>query len=352
MAPVVKALQETPSAFEPVICATAQHRHMLDQVLSVFDVSPDIDLDLMESNQTLPSLTSKSLLRLTEVIRRVKPQVTLVQGDTTTAFVAGLASFYEKIPVGHVEAGLRTSCTYDPFPEEMNRRLLTQLSSYHFAPTASAVDALKAEGVDQNRIALTGNTGIDALLTIASRDNLPDTSLPLKGTHLILVTAHRRENFGHRIRDICEGLKQIVRRNPRVDLVFPVHPNPNISEPVRSMLSDIPQIHLISPLEYEAFVGMMQRSHLILTDSGGIQEEAPSLGKPVLVMRETTERREAVDAGVARLVGTRPESIVAATEELLHDKDAYSLMAQVANPFGDGHAATRIVEFLATWTLL
>lgn len=346
MAPVVKALEQANNDFELITCVTAQHRDMLDQMLAIFDIKPDIDLDLMEPNQSLPSLTARAVLRLSEVIGKIKPDVTLAQGDTTTAMVAGLASFYEKIPVAHVEAGLRTDNRYDPFPEEINRRLLSSLSAFHFAPTQTSVDALLKENIDKEDIFLTGNTVIDALLMIAARVKKLKIDLKLKKSRYILVTAHRRENFGQPIKDICAALKQIVQKNQDVEIVYPVHPNPNISVPVKKALSGVNGVHLISPLEYEDFVFMMKNAYLLLTDSGGVQEEAPSLGKPVLVLRKTTERPEAVQAGVAQLVGTNSESVVPAVENLLSNQADYQKMAQAANPFGDGQAATRIVKIL------
>ncbi|MDM8544145.1 UDP-N-acetylglucosamine 2-epimerase (non-hydrolyzing) [Desulfococcaceae bacterium HSG9] len=346
MAPVIKALEKKNNHFDLITCVTAQHRQILDQMLNLFQIKPDIDLDIMEANQTLPSLTAKAVTRLSEVMDNVKPDVTLVQGDTTTAMVAGLASFYGQTPVGHVEAGLRTENRYNPFPEEINRRLLSTLSTFHFAPTQSAVNALLAEGYCQDDIFMTGNTVIDALLMIASREYKPRISLDLQESHYILVTAHRRENFGQPIKNICKAFKEIVQKNKGIEIVYPVHPNPNIAEPVRKILSDQEKIHLIPPLEYEDFVFMMKNAHLILSDSGGVQEEAPSLGKPVLVLRETTERPEAVEAGVAKLVGTEASVIVAEVENLLNNDAEYQKMSHSVNPFGDGQAADRIARIL------
>ena len=346
MAPVIKALRKEKGLFDVVICVTAQHRQMLDQMLSIFEIKPDIDLNLMEDNQKLSSLAAKAIKGLSEVIANVQPDITLVQGDTTTAMIAGLASFYEKVPVGHVEAGLRTSDRYNPFPEEINRRLLSSLTTYHFAPTQAAVNALLAEGFNQEDIYLTGNTVIDALLMIASRERSPKIDLNVSEDKYILITAHRRENFGEPIRNICEALRIITHNNSGLAIVYPVHPNPNIYEPVKTILSDEENIHLIPPLGYEDFVFMMKHSYIVLTDSGGIQEEAPSLGKPVLVLRRTTERPEAVEAGVARLVGTETNNIVAQVENLLTNEAEYQKMSRASNPFGDGKSAERIVQIL------
>ncbi|MCJ7601445.1 MAG: UDP-N-acetylglucosamine 2-epimerase (non-hydrolyzing) [Desulfobulbaceae bacterium] len=345
MAPVAKAIKKAQDEFNLVICVTGQHREILDQMLKVFQIKPDIDLNLMAPNQTLPSLTAKAMQAISEAIEKVKPDVTLVQGDTTTAMVAGLASFYSKVPVGHVEAGLRTDNKYNPFPEEINRRLLSTLTSFHFAPTQSSADSLLKEGYDPESIFVTGNTVIDALLWTASHVAPENLNINLVSPKYILVTAHRRENFGKPIHDICAALKQITDRND-VDIIYPVHPNPNIKDPVYSLLRNEKKIHLIPPLEYENFVGYMKKAYLLLTDSGGVQEEAPSLGKPVLVMRETTERPEAVNAGVARLVGTNSQNIVFEVEKLLNNKDEYEKMAQYSNPFGDGTASEQIVSIL------
>ena len=346
MAPVIKAFENNID-FDLITCVTGQHRQMLDQVLSIFDIQPDIDLDLMEPNQTLPSLTAKSIRKVSEVLEQHSPDIVLVQGDTTTAMVSGLAGFYNKIPVGHVEAGLRTDERYDPFPEEINRRLLSTLTSYHFAPTPKAVENLLSEGFNKSDIYMTGNTVIDALLTTAEKAEVPAFCKKLKLDKYILVTAHRRENFGQRILNICEGLKLIANQNKYLKIVYPVHFNPNINEPVKRILSGVENIHLIDPIEYKDFVFMMKHAHLILTDSGGVQEEAPSFGKPVLVMRETTERPEAVEAGVARLVGTNPENVSCEVQKLLDNRAMYREMAQAANPFGDGTASGQILKIIS-----
>ena len=346
MAPVVKELEKHPDKIESVVCVTGQHREMLDQVLSLFEIKPQIDLNLMEPNQTLASLTAKAITSLTDVIANVKPDVVLVQGDTTTAMIAGLASFYQKVPVGHIEAGLRTYDRYSPFPEEINRRLISVLATHNFAPTQTAVNALMDEGYPEESIFLTGNTVIDALLMTVKRDYELDLGFSPLSDKLILVTAHRRENFGQPLENICTALKEITRCNPEVEIVYPVHLNPNVRSTVYQMLSNQERIHLIEPLEYENFVHLMNRSYLVLTDSGGIQEEAPALGKPVLVLRSETERPEAIEAGVVKLVGTDTKVIISETELLLHDEEEYAAMSKGISPYGDGHAAERIVKII------
>ena len=348
MAPVIRHLQATPDLFEVVVCVTAQHRHMLDQMLSVFDITPDVDLNVMEDNQSLASLTAKALTRVTDTLDVVHPDIVLVQGDTTTAMAAALASFYRRIPVGHVEAGLRTSNRLDPFPEEINRRIISTLASYHFAPTPASVRALLAEGHPEDAVQLTGNTIVDAVHFILKRGTPSALPISCDGNRLILVTAHRRENFGEPIRNICSALQEILRRYPGVEIVYPVHPNPNVREPVYRMLSGTPRIHLIAPLQYDEFLSLMARAHFIMTDSGGIQEEAPTLGKPVLVLRRCTERPEAIEAGTARLVGTTVDGILAHAGRLLTDQSEYDRMASISSPFGDGKAAERIVRILAS----
>jgi UDP-N-acetylglucosamine 2-epimerase (non-hydrolysing) len=347
MAPVVRALKEHPQ-IDVVTCVTAQHRQMLDQVLEWFQITPDHDLDLMRPGQTLAGLTARALEALTQTIEQVQPDTVLVQGDTTTAMTAALAAFYLQIPVGHIEAGLRTHDIYNPFPEEVNRHLISVMASLHFAPTSAARSALLAEGVKPESVHLTGNTVIDALKWTAAQPHQLNLGLPLDqpGERLVLITGHRRESFGPGFEAICQALRQIAGRNPSVRLVYPVHLNPNVQEPVYRILDRIERVHLIDPLPYPDFVHLMARSTLIITDSGGIQEEAPALGKPVLVMRNTTERPEAVDAGTARLVGTDTQTIVAETERLLRDEDAYMAMANAISPFGDGHAAEHIVDVL------
>ncbi len=347
MAPLVRALRDHPDA-QPTICVTAQHREMLDQVLDWFDIRPDFDLDLMQPNQTLTGLAARAMQGVSEIITKVQPDVLLVQGDTTTAMAAAMAAFFQRVPVGHVEAGLRTGDIYNPFPEEVNRHLISVMTTYHFAPTETARRALLAEGTRPESIFVTGNTVIDALKWTVARPYQLTIDLPLEvpGERLILVTAHRRESFGPAFESICLALRQIVERNPDVRLIYPVHLNPNVQEPVRRILGGIQRVHLIDPLPYPDTAHLMARSTLVLTDSGGIQEEAPALGKPVLVMRRTTERPEAVEAGTARLVGTDSETIVREVETLLYNPVAYQAMAKAISPYGDGHAAQRIVEVL------
>ena len=352
LAPVIKELEKHPEIVSRV-CVTAQHREMLDQVLSLFDINPDWDLDLMRDDQNLFDITADGLRALEKVLKEEKPDIVLVQGDTTTAFVASLAAYYLKIKIGHVEAGLRTSDKYSPFPEEINRRLVDALCDLWFAPTERARQNLLAEGVLEEKVFVTGNTVIDALFLVlgqASRVNsklaLTDFGLPTSDSRLILVTGHRRESFGEGFEHICKGLRKIVEHYDDVQIVYPVHLNPNVREPVYRILGEIENIYLIEPLEYDRFAFLMNQAYLILTDSGGIQEEAPSLGKPVLVMREKTERPEAIEAGTAKLIGTDSERIFTETQQLLDDQVEYEKMAKAANPFGDGRAAARIVELL------
>jgi len=373
MAPVIKELSVHGSSFEVKVCITAQHREMLDQVLRIFDIIPHYDLDVMTDRQDLFKITTRSLNRLKDLLKREKPDIVMIQGDTTTSFVASLAAFYLRIPVGHVEAGLRTYDKYSPFPEEKNRHLTGVLADYHFVPTQWAKDNLLKENVPEAKIWITGNTVIDALLTVingqqsmARQKELDDyfkqrwdLRLPTStgndsstNTHidkLILVTGHRRESFGKGFESICLALKEIAERNPNVTVVYPVHLNPNVQQPVRTILNGKPHIYLIEPLEYEPFVYLMSKSYLILTDSGGIQEEAPSLGKPVLVMRNTTERPEVLEAGTAKLVGTDRNRIVRETQKLLDDSESYKKMSNAINPYGDGKAAERIVDILRNY---
>lgn len=347
LAPVVLALRRRV----PVkVCVTAQHRQMLDQVLQAFAIQPDFDLDLMQANQDLFDITANALLALRGVLKSERPQLVIVQGDTSTTFAAALAAFYAHVGVGHVEAGLRTNDKARPFPEEINRRLTSSLADWHFAPTAWARQNLLAEGVASDRIFVTGNTGIDALLAIVDNIEsgtirapvLSDLEARIGAHRLILVTGHRRESFGAGFERICAALREIVESQPDVVVVYPVHLNPHVQEPVHRLLGDLRRLVLIAPLDYVPFVALMRRAEIILTDSGGIQEEAPSLGKPVLVMRETTERPEGVEAGVARLVGTDVRRIVDTVSTLLTDRTAYAAMATRMNPYGDGHAAERI----------
>lgn len=347
LCPVVACLKSQPTQFTTCVVATHQHEQMLDQVLTVFGVPPDYDLDLMRRNQTLNEVACKLLRRIDPLLAKERPHLVLVQGDTVTACLAGLASFYRRVPVGHVEAGLRTGDDYSPYPEEMNRRLLGALSTLHFAPTARAVASLKREGVPPERIYLTGNTVVDALHAILAQIP-PNGNFANFGRdkRMLLVTAHRRENFGEPLRAICKALDILVKKNQDVEVVYPVHLNPSVRETVFAHLRGRPRVHLLEPVDYPNFVHLMSRSTLILTDSGGIQEEAPCMGKPVLVLRRETERPEVLEAGVGQLVGTDSTAIVEAAQRLLDDPEKYQQMTQVANPFGDGQASQRIVKIL------
>jgi UDP-N-acetylglucosamine 2-epimerase len=351
MAPVYLALREDPRA-EVTFIATAQHREMLDQVLDVFGIEPDIDLDLMRPNQSLADVTGAVVTGVQKVLADVKPDAVLVQGDTTTCLFAAMAAFYERIPVGHVEAGLRTYDLDAPWPEEMNRRLVAPLCHWCFAPTPRAAAHLRAERIPAERIHVTGNTVIDALLWAREKTRRDPPPIPgldpaaLDGSRLILVTGHRRESFGAPFREFCLALRDIARAYPDTVLVYPVHLNPNVQEPVQAILRGEDRVRLIAPVTYLPFVRLMDRCHLIITDSGGVQEEAPSLHKPVLVTRRVTERQEAVEAGLAKLVGTEREAIVAETTRLLDSAEDYARMASGENPFGDGHASRRIADLL------
>ena len=343
MAPVVLALRVLPWVDLRVL-ATAQHRQMLDQVLGAFDIAPDLDLDVMQADQMLAGLTSRLLERIDAVLDSEQPDVVLAQGDTTTVFTTALACFYRRVSFGHVEAGLRTWDLANPFPEEFNRVAVGRLARWHFAPTQSAKENLLAEGVAPATVHITGNTVIDALHHIS--DSIAMPMVASRERRVLLVTAHRRENFGQPLRNICTALFEIVESRPDVHLVYPVHPNPNVSVPAHEILAGHPRICLCEPMEYMAFVGAMKSACLILTDSGGIQEEAPALGKPVLVLRNETERPEAIEAGVAKLVGTDTRTIVDETLRLLDCKDTYQQMAQGISPYGDGSAASRIIQIL------
>lgn len=357
MAPVVQKLAAEPE-IEACVCVTAQHREMLDQVLDLFAIHPDFDLDLMRPNQTLASLTAEILEHVDPILIQVQPDWILVQGDTTTVMAAALAAFYRNIKVGHVEAGLRTGDKHQPFPEEINRRIAGTLADLHFAPTQLSRQNLLREGIEDWRIAVTGNTDIDALQQISRREApaevkqwLQEWGVEPGGARLVLVTAHRREAFGEPIENICMALKELAGHYlGNVQFVYPVHLNPNIQGPVYRILGDIPNIHLLAPLDYLPLVHLMKTATLVLTDSGGIQEEATGLGKPTLVLREKTERPEGVEAGVLKLVGTESARIVHEAEHLLDDEKAYSAMAHAANPFGDGHAAEHIVSALLSYT--
>ncbi len=342
MAPVLRLLARE-RGIRSLVCVTAQHREMLDQVLGLFEIHPDHDLDLMREGQTLTEITTRALSELEPYFERERPDLLLVQGDTTTTMAASLAAFYARVPVAHVEAGLRTGDNEYPYPEEVNRRITTVIAAHHFAPTERARQNLLREGIADSAITVTGNTVIDALLEVIRVEPNRAPRLALRGQRLVLVTAHRRENFGAPLREILGALVELAGRYPDVDIVYPVHPNPNVKGPVRKALAGAPGIHLIEPLEYKAFADLMASSYLILTDSGGIQEEAPSLGKPVLVLRDETERPEAVEAGVVKLVGPHRTAIVAAASELLESPERYAAMATAVNPYGDGRAAGRIV---------
>ncbi|MCK4442766.1 MAG: UDP-N-acetylglucosamine 2-epimerase (non-hydrolyzing) [Sulfurovaceae bacterium] len=356
MAPLVKAFEKEETIISKV-CVTAQHREMLDQVLNIFDITPDYDLDIMKAGQDLYDITMNVILGIKEILNDFKPDIVLVHGDTTTTSATALASFYQKIRVGHIEAGLRTYNIYSPWPEEANRQITGILSNYHFAPTLTSKKNLLLENKKNENIIVTGNTVIDALflaLDKIEKNNLLKNKVietinleyPINNNKkLILITGHRRENFGQGFINICKALKKLAIDNPTIDIVYPVHLNPNVQKPVNKLLSDISNVYLINPLQYEQFIYLMNLSYFIITDSGGVQEEAPSLGKPVLVMRNTTERPEAVDAGTVKLVGTNPEKIISEAQILLDSDSAYKVMSQAHNPYGDGNASTKIVNF-------
>ena len=358
MAPLYHALRERPE-FETTLCVTAQHRQMLDQVLKVFELVPDIDLDLMKPDQDLFDITASVLLGMRPIFQTQRPDVVLVHGDTTTALATAMAAFYAGVPVGHVEAGLRTHDVSAPFPEEFNRQVASRVTRWHFAPTPFSRQNLLNERVPAEHIAVTGNTVIDALYWVLSRiEANPDRSaaiieflserLPFnwRNTRFVLITGHRRENFGDGFLQICEGIKELAKRYPAVYFVYPVHLNPNLQQSVKDLLGSLDNVYLIAPLDYEPFIFLLRHSHIVLTDSGGIQEEAPSLGKPVLVMRDATERPEAIEAGTVRLVGANRERIVKNFCELLDDEAVYSAMSHAHNPYGDGKACGRIIEVL------
>lgn len=347
MAPVVLELQKHADQIQTIVAVTAQHRQMLDQVLDLFQITPDYDLDIMSQGQTLYDITTKSLMGLKDVLTKEKPDLVLVHGDTTTTFAGALASYYQQVPVGHVEAGLRTGDIYSPFPEEMNRKLTGAIAAIHFAPTATAKANLLKENVNPSHIYVTGNTVIDALMTTVAGDydfgdDLKDVDF--QNHRVILLTTHRRENLGEPMRHIYKALRRIIEEIPDTEIVFPVHRNPLVRKVVEEELAGVDRIHLIDPMEYEPFANLMSLSSLVLTDSGGIQEEAPSLGKPVLVLRNTTERPEAVEAGTVRLIGTDKDVVYAETKRLLTDQAAYDAMSNAVNPYGDGKASQRIVQ--------
>ena len=348
MAPVVLELGKYPDKIQPVVAVTAQHREMLDQVLNLFKIKPDHDLDIMAAGQTLFDITTRAMNGLNKVLEEEKPDIVLVHGDTTTTFAGALAAYYHQIDVGHVEAGLRTHNIYSPFPEEMNRKLTGSIAALHFAPTSTSEANLKAENVDSERIFVTGNTVIDALQKTANDDYVFESKLlqniDYKNKRVILVTTHRRENLGEPMRHVYKALRQIVEEFDDVEVVFPVHKNPKVREVVAEELGRLDKVHLIDPLDYEPFANLMHRSYLILTDSGGVQEEAPALGKPVLVLRDTTERPEAVAAGTVKLIGTDRDVVYKEAVELLTNKEEYNRMSESVNPYGDGQASRRIIE--------
>jgi len=364
MAPLVKEFQGHPDKFETIVCVTGQHRQMLDQVLDIFDIKPDYDLNIMKQGQDLYDVTARVLLGMRDVLNVCKPYVVLVHGDTTTSTAAALAAFYQQIPVGHVEAGLRTHNIYSPWPEEMNRQITGRIAEYDFAPTKLSHDNLVAEGVDESKIYVTGNTVIDALYWVVDKMKA-DASLGSElatvlkaagydilrlagGRKMVLITGHRRENFGDGFINMCRAIKSLTQKYPDVDFVYPMHLNPNVRKPIHEVfgedLSNLGNMFFIEPLEYLSFVYLMEKSHMVLTDSGGIQEEAPGLGKPVLVMRDTTERPEALSAGTVKLVGTDYNKIVGEVSQLLDDSNHYDTMSHAVNPYGDGEACARIVS--------
>jgi len=359
MAPLVKAFENYKLDFDTKVCVTAQHREMLDQVLDMFEIVPDYDLNIMKAGQDLYDVTTNVLLGMRDVLEDFAPDIVLVHGDTSTTSITSLAAFYQKIAVGHVEAGLRTGNIYSPWPEEANRQIVGVLADYHFAPTTTSQENLLKENKKPQNIVVTGNTVIDALILSLKKieenielkekiiNQLKDKNYSIKeNKKIILVTGHRRENFGQGFINICKALKDIAIKNPSIDIIYPVHLNPNVQKPVNELLSDISNVHLIEPLQYEAFIYLMNRAYFIITDSGGVQEEAPSLGKPVLVMRNTTERPEAVEAGTVKLVGTDSTKIIEEAQRLLENNELYREMSYAHNPYGDGTACVNIIEFL------
>lgn len=366
MAPLVKEFEKHPDEFDTIVCVTGQHREMLDQVLKIFDIKPNYDLNIMKQGQDLYDVTCRVLTGMRDVLKEVQPDVVLVHGDTTTSTASALAAFYQQIPVGHVEAGLRTRNIYSPWPEEMNRQITGRIATYNFSPTQLSRQNLLEERVDDEKITVTGNTVIDALYWVVEKiKNDKDLSMELQdillkagyntnrlnnGRRLVLITGHRRENFGDGFIHICNAIKTLTQNNPDVDFVYPMHLNPNVRKPIHEVfgedLSDLGNMFFIEPLEYLSFVYLMEKSSIVLTDSGGIQEEAPGLGKPVLVMRNTTERPEALDAGTVKLVGTDYDMILNSVSTLLNNKEEYNKMSKAVNPYGDGKACGRIVDFI------
>lgn len=366
MAPLVKEFQKNPEFFQTIVCVTGQHRQMLDQVLELFEITPDYDLDIMKAGQDLYDVTSRVLVGMRDVLKEAQPDVVLVHGDTTTSTAAALAAFYQQIPVGHVEAGLRTHNVYSPWPEEMNRQLTGRIATYHFSPTPLSRENLLREGVTENKISVTGNTVIDALYWVVNKVNTDavlgnqlqealknagyDVARLQNGRRLVLITGHRRENFGDGFINMCTAIRDLTQKYPEVDFVYPMHLNPNVRRPIHEVfgedLNNLGNMFFIEPLEYLSFVYLMEKATIVLTDSGGIQEEAPGLGKPVLVMRDTTERPEALDAGTVKLVGTDYDKIMSEVSLLLDDASAYEKMSRAVNPYGDGLACGRILELL------
>lgn len=366
MAPLVKEFQKHPDKFETIVCVTGQHRQMLDQVLEIFEIVPDFDLNIMKQGQDLYDVTARVLTGMRDVLKKVQPDVVLVHGDTTTSTAAALASFYQQIPVGHVEAGLRTHNIYSPWPEEMNRQITGRIATFDFAPTPLSKKNLLAEGVAEDKITVTGNTVIDALYMVVDKiknnaeldkkleDILKDAGYDVNrlanGKKLVLITGHRRENFGDGFISMCKAIKALTEKYPEVDFIYPMHLNPNVRKPIHEVfgenLEGLGNMFFIEPLEYLSFVYLMEKANIVLTDSGGIQEEAPGLGKPVLVMRDTTERPEALDAGTVKLVGTDYDKIVSEVSALLDDQSLYDTMSKAVNPYGDGHACERIINTL------
>ncbi len=360
MAPVIKALENENEYIESRVCITAQHREMLDQVLELFDIKPHYDLNIMKQGQSLYDITATILLKLQDVLDDFQPDLILVHGDTSTTFTSSLAAFYKKIAIAHIEAGLRTHNIYSPWPEEANRKLTAVLTNYHFAPTLKAKENLLKEGYQEENIIVTGNSVIDALFLILEKiektpqlkkkilsslqKKIPNFDIDQK--KFILVTGHRRENFGEGFLNLCNALKDIAKKNPKIGIIYPVHLNPNVQKPVFEILSDVQNVFLIDPLEYDEFLYLMNKSYFIITDSGGIQEEAPSLGKPLLVTRDTTERPEALEAGVVKLVGSNREKIINEAQKLIDDLDEYKKMSQASNPYGSGEASKKIIHFL------
>ena len=348
MCPLVLEMRKYPDYIEPIVAVTAQHREMLDQVLELFDIKPDYDLNIMQAGQTLYDITTRALMGLKEVIEEAKPDMVLVHGDTTTTFAGSLAAFYAQVPVGHVEAGLRTGNKYSPYPEEMNRKLTGSIADMHFAPTSTSRENLLKENIARETIVVTGNTVIDALQTTVKEDyefsDVEFNKIFARGNRLILMTTHRRENLGEPMRNVYKALRKVLETHADVEAIFPVHKNPKVREIVQEELGSLGRVHLIEPMDYEPFANLMGKVDIVLTDSGGIQEEAPALGKPVLVLRDTTERPEAVEAGTVKLIGTEYEDVLRETNLLLDDAEHYKKMSEATNPYGDGKACERIIR--------